>query len=170
MDPATWVALISAIIGGASTLSNNPKVSQQVPVGSQGGPQGGTGAPTWSHGGNGPVPKGNNIGASGMPIIDMEKLMPPAQKVAPVQQPEPVQIQGAAAKRMPEYSVGDVLGGISSGMAAAAPLLGSLFAPNNQDKRMIPVSGGPQGQMVQGLNLPQRVSLGEILSLIPQVR
>lgn len=66
-------------------------------------------------------------------------------------------------------SIGELLSAIPGAMAAAGPLLG---LDSQRERRVVVGSptGGPQGQMVQGFNLPStpRMSLGQLLASLPK--
>ncbi len=69
----------------------------------------------------------------------------------------------------PKTSIGEILAATPAAMNAASALLG-LDA--NREKRTVVGSptGGPQGQMVQGFQLPStpRMSLGQLLASLPK--
>lgn len=81
---------------------------------------------------------------------------------APTSKPIPTKDEGGLK---------DVLKSLPGALADVAPLL-ALFQPGQAQNHygIIGGQGGPQGQLVQGMNLPKRPTIGELLQALPRAR
>lgn len=94
----------------------------------------------------------------------MPPNMPPLPNPIPAPTPAPTPVQ----EKKP--SIADILGSVPEALAAAAPLLG-LDRPQAPQTHVVGAQGGGSGgQMVQGLNLPRRTSIAELLASLPRPR
>lgn len=90
------------------------------------------------------------------------KAQDPSAPPAPAPAPTPAQ------QKKP--TIADILGAVPEALAAAAPLLG-LDRPQAPQTHVVGAQGGGSGgQLVQGLNLPRRTSVAEILASLPRPR
>lgn len=80
---------------------------------------------------------------------------------APPAQPTPVQKPG----------LDSILGSLPEAIAAAGPLLANMGQdPRGSTQAIGAQGGGGGGNMVQGLNLPQRQTIAQILASLPRPR
>jgi hypothetical protein len=167
--PAILAAILPALIGGAASMAaadKNAKGPGQSPLPAAGGA---------------PNPSAQSVFGTGLPgLVDQQPVQPTIGQyidpgLAAVMAQGPPKPEAAKVpepqKGTSNPGVGDVLAQVPEALAMVAPLL--AMAQNQPRKTLTPVGaqgGGHSGQMVQGFNLPQRRTIGELLTSLPRPR
>lgn len=167
------MAIYGALISAAAQIltSGKNKVNEQVPGTPQGGSAGGTAQSIFSQ--QQPAPQAQPLtpvaGDTNDQLATTLALLgdaPKADKKAPAPAAA-TPTTGNAGPNTPkkEASIGDILAASSQAIGNLAPL---LFPQNRKTIVTGPVAGGQGGQLVQGFQLPQRQTLGQILAGLPR--
>lgn len=166
-----------AALGSALITSGKDEVNQQIPGQAQGSSPGSSAQSIFSQ--QQPTPKAQPLGpidpgqndqlATTLALLGDAPKAPtqpsnpssatPTSPTAPTGNPA----TPAAAK---QPSVGEILAASSQALGQLAP----LFFNQGNKKTIVTggAAGGPQGQVVQGFQLPQRQTLGQILAGLPR--
>lgn len=151
MDPAT-IAALGTLLGGMGSLFGGSKqvVQQAAPV------AGGVQNPMSFQ-----LPQKMQKPQTNLDKeLDMlAQMIASATAAANPSQPQPEQKEQGKFQQMLTQLPG-----------ADSPIWALLGLTDSQDSRQspAPIAGGPQGQLVQGFNMPQRQGIGSILASIPR--
>lgn len=183
MALASALAIVSALTSVYSATKSPPKAAGQTTTAPVTG--GNTGAKaqdvfsvaTPQHPAPGPVSMDSNsflatllpaLLGSGQPqpVGTGTVLKPQDPGMSPTTEAAPA---SPAAGKKP--SISDILGSVPEALAAAAPLLGLGQDQRQPSTHVVGAQGGGSGgQVVQGLQLPRRTSLAELLAALPRPR
>ena len=160
-DPFTIIASILSAASAANSLANppsSPNQPGQAPIGTQNASAGLNN--NFSLPSPGPMAGAQQLGSLMSRSTTTPLQAPPAREPKDPPKPPP-------EEKPKETSVGDVLAQVPQALATIQSLFGDQGGPG---KRPAPAPGGTAGQVVQGFQLPQRDTIGQLLAAIPRFR